>query len=69
MKEIPNLLISRSTIESLEGALERAKTGETIGVTIVEEKKGGFYSISGSSTSSSTQTAGMLLDAAITRLK
>jgi hypothetical protein len=69
VKEIPNLLISKTTIEALENALARAKSGEVIAVTIIEEYKGGTYSSSGSSTSSRTQTAGMLLDAAMTRLK
>lgn len=50
------------------GLLQRCESGEVIAVTAVEELRGGRYSIEGSSTNSRTQTAGMLLDAAITRL-
>jgi len=38
-------------------------------VTAVEERMGGTYIVLGSTTPSRTQTAGMLLDAAIQRLK
>ncbi|QTD44570.1 hypothetical protein [Ottowia testudinis] len=48
--------------------LARCETGEVVAVTAIEERPGGTYQLAGSKTSSRTQTAGMLLDAAITRL-
>lgn len=62
-------LTNQSAIDCAEALLERCKNGETIGITIVEEIVGNYYKISGSSTSSSTSMAGMLLSAAIDRLK
>lgn len=51
-----------------QGLLARCMAGEVVAVTAVEEHPGGTYFVGGSSVSSRTQTAGMLLDAAVTRL-
>lgn len=59
---------NRTVIEYAEDLLARAKAGEVVGITTAEEYQDGEYAIRGSSCSSRTQTAGMLLDAAITRL-
>ncbi len=48
--------------------LARCEAGEVIAVTALEEHPGGTYEILGSTSSSRTQTAGMLLDAAMRRL-
>lgn len=62
------LLTNRTAVEFARALLARCEAGETIAVTVIEEQPGGTYSIQGSSVSSRTATAGMLLDAAITRL-
>lgn len=48
--------------------LRRCESGEVVAVTAVEEQRDGTYAVLGSYVSSRTQTAGMLLDAAMTRL-
>lgn len=55
-------------VEYAEGLLARCRSGETVGVTAVEEKPGGLYTLHGSKTLSRLQTAGALLDAAVWRL-
>lgn len=60
--------INKSAIELLEKALESVKSGETIAVTIVSEFNNAEYSLQFSTSSTRTQTAGFLLDAAIKRL-
>ena len=58
-----------SAIEFARGLLARCESGEVIAVTAIEESMGGTYVVLGSTTPSRTQTAGMLLDAAMQRLK
>lgn len=60
--------INKSAIQLLEKTLESVKAGETIAVTIVSEFNNAEYSLQFSTSSTRTQTAGMLLDAAIKRL-
>lgn len=67
LKVLPNRQ-SESAIAYARALLERCERGEVIAVTAVEEDGQGGYSLMGSKTKSRTQTAGMLLDAAITRL-
>ena len=59
---------NESAVEYARALLARCESGEVVAVTTVEELKGGTYVILGSTCSSRTQTAGMLLDAAIQRL-
>ena len=66
--KIVDLTINKSLVEYAEGLLDRAKKGDVIAITAVEEYPDGTYNTCGSSVSSRTQTAGMLLDAAINRL-
>lgn len=58
----------KGAIEYARELLARCELGEVIAVTSVEEHPGGTYSLLGSATTSRTQTAGMLLDAALMRL-
>lgn len=58
----------QSAVDYAKGLLERCVSGEVVAITAVEELPGGMYQVNGSSTTSKTSTAGMLLDAAITRL-
>ena len=60
---------SQSAVEYAQALLTRCQAGEVVAVTAVEELPGGAYRLEGSSVASRTQTAGMLLDAAITRLQ
>jgi hypothetical protein len=55
-------------VECAKELLQRCEAGETIAFTVVEELSGGRYRLGGSAVASRTQTAGMLLDAAISRL-
>jgi len=64
IKDKPN----QSAIDLLSESLDKAKSGELTGITIMSEFKGGTYSLGGSSTMSRLQTAGILLEAAISRL-
>lgn len=48
--------------------LARCESGQTVALTVVEERRGGDYAISGSKVKDRHRTAGMLLDAAIVRL-
>ncbi len=66
---IVKLTRNETAIEYVKGLLARVEAGETVAVTALEEHPGGTYRIQGSSVSSRTATAGMLLDAAITRLQ
>lgn len=59
---------SRSCVPILRRLLEEAEAGELIGIAGVAEYRGS-YRVIGSSGLSCTQTAGALLDAAITRLQ
>lgn len=59
---------SNAAIAEAKALLARCESGETIAFTAIEELPGGTYRVTGSATSSRTGTAGMLLDAAITRL-
>jgi hypothetical protein len=67
MKLVPPK-INKTAVEYVENLLEKTKSGEVIGVTVVQENSDGTYSSGGSSVSSRTACAGMFLDAAITRL-
>lgn len=67
--EVVRLSRSGSAIDYARGLLARCEAGETIAVTAVEEHPGGTYCIVGSTVASRTQSAGMLLDAALTRLQ
>lgn len=55
-------------IQYVQELLRRCEAGEVVAVTAIEECRDGTYRVGGSSVSSRTQTAGMLLDAAVTRL-
>ena len=66
--QIIKFTCSNNVIEYARGLLLRCEAGLVIAVTAVEEHPGGTYNIQGSSVGSRTATAGMLLDAAITRL-
>lgn len=57
------------TVEYVRDLLVRCESGSVIGITTVEEHPEGTYSLRGASTLSRLQTAGALLDAAVTRLK
>lgn len=59
---------NESVIDYAKGLLARCEAGEVVAITAIEESPGGTYALAGSSVSSRTQTAGMLLDAAIHRL-
>ena len=59
---------NESAVDYVRALLARCESGEVVAVTTVEELKGGTYVVLGSTSSSRTQTAGMLLDAAIQRL-
>jgi hypothetical protein len=61
--------INETAVKAAEGLLERCKSGETISYTAIEDLKDDKYAVSGSSIESKTRMAGMLLDAAIIRLK
>lgn len=67
LKVLP-LQRDQGAIDYARGLLRRCEAGDVVAVTAVEELRGGTYSIQGSATPSRTQTAGMLLDAAIARL-
>lgn len=56
-------------IEYVRDLLQRCESGEVVAVTTLEETREGTYTVAGSGTFSRLQTAGALLDAAITRLK
>jgi hypothetical protein len=68
MLEIIKSKVNQTTVTYVNGLLERCESGETIAVTVLEEYPGGTYCVTGSSVSKRLETAGMLLDAAITRL-
>lgn len=55
-------------IEYAEALLTRCKNGEVISITFVEQNVGGDYLIYGSPIADRHKTAGMLLEAAMTRL-
>jgi hypothetical protein len=59
---------SQAAIEYARALLLRCEAGEVIAVTAVEETPDGSYSVKGSTTPNRLTTAGMLLDAAVTRL-
>lgn len=60
---------NQSAIDYAKNLLEKCESGEVVEVTALEELSNGNYIVHGSSLRSRTHTAGMLLDAAITRLK
>ena len=66
--KLVKLMNNQSAIEYARALLVRCEAGLVVAVTAIEEMPGGTYSLQGSSVSSRTATAGMLLDAAITRL-
>jgi hypothetical protein len=59
----------QSCIEYARDLLARCESGAVVGLTVLEETPDGTYTTGGSATLSRLQTAGALLDAAITRLK
>lgn len=67
MNIIP-LKANQELIEYVADLLERCKKGDVVAVTVIEEYPEGEYATKGTKISSRTQTAGMLLDAAIQRL-
>lgn len=67
--ELVKMQRNTSAIDYARQLLARCEAGEVVAVTAIEELRGGNYQVQGSTTSSRTATAGMLLDAAITRLK
>lgn len=60
---------SNTAISEARALLVRCESGEVVAFTAIEEYPDGLYSVRGSVTKSRTSTAGMLLDAAITRLR
>lgn len=58
-----------SCIEYARSLLARCEDGSVVAVTVLEELPDGTYTITGGETMSRLQTAGALLDAAISRLK
>ena len=61
--------VNKTAVAYAESLLKKAQSGEVIAITAVEEYSDGTYTTAGSSCSSRTAIAGMLLDAAITRLQ
>jgi hypothetical protein len=60
---------SNTAISEAKALLSRCEAGDVVAFTVIEEQPNGTYSVTGSATASRTASAGMLLDAAITRLK
>lgn len=60
--------INESAIKLLEEKIKEVRSGSVVAVTILSEYDNSEYNFSMSTSSSRTQTAGMLLDAAIKRL-
>lgn len=58
-----------TTVDYVRDLLERCERGEVAAVTVIEELPGGGYKYGGGSTPSRHATAGMLLDAAMERLR
>lgn len=65
---IPNKQVNSDVVEYVTDLLARCKKGEVLAVTVIEELPEGRYQICGSTCESRTRMAGMLLDAAVTRL-
>lgn len=59
---------SEAAIEYAKELLSRCESGEIVAITAIEETPRGTYLIRSSSTPDRFSTAGMLLEAAITRL-
>lgn len=68
MLEVVKNAQSRAAIDYAKGLLARCEAGEVIAITAIEEEPNGTYSVKGSITTNRLTTAGMLLDAAVTRL-
>lgn len=68
MKVVPPK-VNKTAVAYAEKLLKKTQSGEIVGVTAVEEYSDGTFNSGGSSCSSRTAMAGMLLDAAITRLQ
>lgn len=66
--KLVKIVTNQSAIEYARALLVRCESGLVVAITAIEELPGGTYSLQGSSVSSRTATAGMLLDAAINRL-
>lgn len=60
--------LQSSAIEYARGLLARCEAGEVVAVTALEEMPGGHYQVHASESANRLQTAGALLDAAISRL-
>ena len=58
----------RSAIEYAKELLARCEAGEVVAVTALEEQPCGLYQVRTSESPNRLQTAGALLEAAITRL-
>lgn len=61
--------VNKTAVEYAENLLRKTQSGEIIAITSVEEYSDGTYNTGGSSCTNRTMVAGMLLDAAMTRLK
>lgn len=73
MRELKNVSVLRTAAatgatEYARGLLARCEAGEVVAVTAIEEHPGGTYELGGTVTPSRFQTAGMMLEAAVTRL-
>lgn len=60
---------SETTLDYVRDLLARCELGEVVAVTVIEELPGGGYAYGGGTTPSRHMTAGMLLDAAVERLR
>lgn len=71
MRKVSTLIPAqqKALIEYVTDLLARCESGDVIAVTAIEQLPGGNYAIRGNRTASRHETAGMLLDAAITRLR
>lgn len=70
MREVSKLMPAQqqSAIEYARGLLKRCEAGEVITVTAIEEHPNRTYVVQGNGTPSRHETAGMLLEAAMTRI-
>ena len=69
MKVVGIKKVNTDCIKEIESLLEEAKAGRVVGCTFMVEYSDGTYCINGTATTSRLQTAGMLLEAAVDRLK
>ncbi|MCK5679945.1 hypothetical protein KAI46_03945 [bacterium] len=70
MSNLTSIDTSRTeqVVEHVEELLDRCKAGEVVAVTVIEEHLDNTYRVHGSASPSRFATAGMLLEASISRL-